>query len=109
MPFPFRLTQNIAHIHRSSLNETIDGILRDDPDAARSSDQPHGSTPPKRLTQYQKTLYMRGKDEQQLDVLSYISPEQRAPQDPSARFAAVSRGQALQRKHSPAHPDDLHR
>ena len=30
---------------------------------------------------------MRGKDEQQLDVFSYLSPEQRVPQDhPFGRF-----------------------
>jgi hypothetical protein len=45
----------------------------------------------KREVRYQKTFLfpqrnlirrgMRGKDEQQLDVFSYISPEQRVPQD----------------------------
>ena len=38
---------------------------------------------------------MRGKDEQQLDVFSYISPEQRVPQDHplrSLRAMTDSRG-----------------
>jgi hypothetical protein len=38
---------------------------------------------------------MRGKDEQQLDVFSYISPEQRAPQDHPLRPLRVMTDEAL--------------
>ena len=39
---------------------------------------------------------MRGKDEQQLDVFSYISPEQRVPQDHPFRLLRAITDQALQ-------------
>src|SRR6266481_10086797 len=39
---------------------------------------------------------MRGKDEQQLDVFSYISPEQRVPQDHPLRPLRVMTDEALQ-------------
>jgi hypothetical protein len=39
---------------------------------------------------------MRGKDEQQLDVFSYISPEQRVPQDHPLRSLRVMTDEALQ-------------
>jgi transposase len=39
---------------------------------------------------------MRGKDEQQLDVFSYISPEQRVPQDHPLRLLRAMTDQALQ-------------
>jgi hypothetical protein len=32
---------------------------------------------------------MRGKDERQLDIFSYISPEQRVPQDHLLRFSST--------------------
>ena len=38
---------------------------------------------------------MRGKDEQQLDVFSYISPEQRVPQDHPLRLLRVMTDEAL--------------
>ena len=38
---------------------------------------------------------MRGKDEQQLDVFSYISPEQRVPQDHPLRSLRVMTDEAL--------------
>src|ERR1051326_8618793 len=38
---------------------------------------------------------MRGKDEQQLDVFSYISPEQRVPQDHPLRLLCVVTDEAL--------------
>jgi transposase len=40
---------------------------------------------------------MRGKDEQQLDVFSYISPEQRVPQDHPLRSLRAMTDEALQR------------
>jgi Transposase domain (DUF772) len=40
---------------------------------------------------------MRGKDEQQLDVFSYISPEQRVPQDHPLRSLRAMTNEALQR------------
>ncbi len=40
---------------------------------------------------------MRRKDEQQLDVFSYISPEQRVPQDRPLRSPRAMTGEALQR------------
>jgi hypothetical protein len=39
---------------------------------------------------------MRGKDEQQLDVFSYISPEQRVPQDHPLRWLRAMTDEALQ-------------
>lgn len=39
---------------------------------------------------------MRGKDEQQLDVFSYISPEQRVPQDHPLRLLRAMTDEALQ-------------
>src|SRR5271165_6276873 len=39
---------------------------------------------------------MRGKDEQQLDVFSYISPEQRVPQDHPLRSLRAMTEEALQ-------------
>jgi hypothetical protein len=39
---------------------------------------------------------MRGKDEQQLDVFSYISPEQRVPQDHPLRSLRTMTDEALQ-------------
>ena len=39
---------------------------------------------------------MRGKDEQQLDVFSYINPEQRVPQDHPLRPLRVMTDEALQ-------------
>ncbi len=39
---------------------------------------------------------MRGKDEQQLDVFSYISPEQRVPQDHPLRSLHAMADEALQ-------------
>ena len=39
---------------------------------------------------------MRGKDEQQLDVFSYVSPEQRVPQDHPLRPLRVMTDEALQ-------------
>src|SRR6202140_2111397 len=39
---------------------------------------------------------MRGKDEQQLDVFSYISPEQRVPQDHPLRSLRALTDEALQ-------------
>jgi hypothetical protein len=39
---------------------------------------------------------MRGKDEQQLDVFSYISPEQRVPQDHPLRSLRAMSDEALQ-------------
>ncbi len=38
---------------------------------------------------------MRGKDEQQLDVFSYLSPEQRVPQDHPLRLLRVMTDEAL--------------
>ena len=38
---------------------------------------------------------MRGKDEQQLDVFSYISPEQRVPQDHPLRLLRLMTDEAL--------------
>jgi hypothetical protein len=38
---------------------------------------------------------MRGKDEQQLDVFSYVSPEQRVPQDHPLRLLRVMTDEAL--------------
>jgi transposase len=38
---------------------------------------------------------MRGKDEQQLDVFSYISPEQRVPQDHPLRSLRAMTDEAL--------------
>ena len=38
---------------------------------------------------------MRGKDEQQLDVFSYVSPEQRVPQDHPLRPLRVMTDEAL--------------
>src|ERR1700731_621803 len=38
---------------------------------------------------------MRGKDEQQLDVFSYLSPEQRVPQDPPVRSLRAMTDEAL--------------
>ena len=38
---------------------------------------------------------MRGKDEQQLDVFSYISPEQRVPQDHPLRPLRAMTDEAL--------------
>jgi transposase len=38
---------------------------------------------------------MRGKDEQQLDVFSYVSPEQRVPQDHPLRSLRAMTDQAL--------------
>src|SRR5258705_12264469 len=38
---------------------------------------------------------MRGKDEQQLDVFSYVSPEQRVPQDHPLRSLRVMTDEAL--------------
>src|SRR5207249_6267914 len=40
---------------------------------------------------------MRGKDEQQLDVLSYVSPEQRVPQDHPLRPFRVMTDEALEK------------
>ncbi len=40
---------------------------------------------------------MRGKDEQQLDVFSYVSPEQRVPQDLPLRSLRAMTDEALQR------------
>jgi transposase len=40
---------------------------------------------------------MRGRDEQQLDVFSYISPEQRVPQDHPLRSLRSMTDEALQR------------
>ena len=42
---------------------------------------------------------MRGKDEQQLDVFSYISPEQRVPQDHPLRPLLVMTDEALKKLH----------
>ena len=39
---------------------------------------------------------MRGKDKQQLDVFSYISPEQRVPQDHPLRSLRAMTDEALQ-------------
>ena len=39
---------------------------------------------------------MRGKDERQLDVFSYISPEQRVPQDHPLRSLRAMTDEALQ-------------
>ena len=39
---------------------------------------------------------MRGRDEQQLDVFSYISPEQRVPQDHPLRSLRAMTDEALQ-------------
>src|ERR1700726_3831720 len=39
---------------------------------------------------------MRGKDEQQLDVFSYVSPEQRVPQDHPLRSLRAMTDEALQ-------------
>jgi transposase len=39
---------------------------------------------------------MRGKDEQQLDVFSYVSPEQRVPQDHPLRSLRAMTDKALQ-------------
>src|ERR1700693_3066529 len=39
---------------------------------------------------------MRGKDEQQLDVFSYLSPEQRVPQDHPLRLLRAMTDEALQ-------------
>src|ERR1700720_3183087 len=39
---------------------------------------------------------MRGKDEQQLDVFSYLSPEQRVPQDHPLRALRAMTDEALQ-------------
>src|SRR5579864_8172129 len=59
----------------------------------------------RKLLQYQKTLLfpqrylieegMRGKDEQQLDVFSYVSPEQRIPQDHPLRSMRAMTDEAL--------------
>jgi transposase len=59
----------------------------------------------KKEVRYQKTLLfpqrnlirrdMRGKDEQQLDVFSYISPEQRVPQDHPLRSLRAMTDEAL--------------
>jgi hypothetical protein len=38
---------------------------------------------------------MRGKDEQQLDVFSYVSPEQRVPQDHPLRLLLAMTDEAL--------------
>jgi hypothetical protein len=38
---------------------------------------------------------MRGKDEQQLDVFSYVSPEQRVPQDHPLRSLRAMTDEAL--------------
>jgi len=38
---------------------------------------------------------MRGKDEQQLDVFSYVSPEQRVPQDQQSRNVGSILGRAV--------------
>jgi transposase len=38
---------------------------------------------------------MRGKDDQQLDVFSYVSPEQRVPQDHPLRLLRVMTDEAL--------------
>src|ERR1700693_3326056 len=43
---------------------------------------------------------MRGKDEQQLDVFSYISPEQRVPQDHPLRSLRAITDEALQQLRS---------
>jgi len=40
---------------------------------------------------------MRGKDEQQLDVFSYISPEQRVPEDHPLRALRAMTDAVLQR------------
>jgi hypothetical protein len=40
---------------------------------------------------------MRGKDDQQLDVFSYISPEQRVPQEHPLRSLRVMTDEALRR------------
>jgi len=40
---------------------------------------------------------MRGKDEQQLDVFSYINPEQRVPQDHPLRSLRAMTDEALQK------------
>ena len=40
---------------------------------------------------------MRGKDEQQLDVFSYVSPEQRVPPDHPLRSLRAMTDEALQR------------
>jgi transposase len=60
---------------------------------------------PAETDQHQKTLLfpqhnlirrsMRGKDEQQLDVFSYISPEQRVPQDHPLRSLRAMTDEAL--------------
>src|ERR1700693_1410171 len=42
---------------------------------------------------------MRGKDEQQLDVFSYVSPEQRVPQDHPLRPLRVMTDEALRELH----------
>jgi hypothetical protein len=39
---------------------------------------------------------MRGKDDQQLDVFSYVSPEQRVPQDHPLRPLGAMTDEALQ-------------
>jgi hypothetical protein len=43
---------------------------------------------------------MRGKDEQQLDVFSYISPEQRVPQDHPLRSLRAMTDKALRQQMS---------
>jgi hypothetical protein len=40
---------------------------------------------------------MRGKDDQQLDVFSYVSPEQRVPREHSLRPLRAMTEEALQR------------
>ncbi len=42
---------------------------------------------------------MRGKDEQQLDVFSYVSPEQRVPQDHPLRSLRAMTDEALRDLH----------
>jgi hypothetical protein len=47
---------------------------------------------------------MRGKDEQQLDVFSYISPEQRVPQDHPLRLLRAMTDEALQQLKTSVQP-----
>ena len=42
---------------------------------------------------------MRGKDERQLDVFSYVSPEQRVPQDHPSRSLRAMTDEALRELH----------
>jgi hypothetical protein len=44
---------------------------------------------------------MRGKDEQQLDVFSYVSPEQRVPQDHPLRSLRFMTDEAISYKTAP--------